>query len=70
MNNPFDNKVLFPLPVDEDEILSQMLDSPKQRARREELRKMDRADRILHQFLYSAACFSAGVIFLWLLLLL
>ena len=68
MNNPFDNKVPFPLPVDEDEILSQMLDSPKQRARREELRRMDRADRTLNRFLNSAAWFSAGVVFLWLLL--
>lgn len=71
MNNSINTKVTnFPSPVDEDEVLFQLLDSPKQRARREALLRQDRLNRTLSRVLSSLTWFSAGIVFLQLLMLL
>lgn len=71
MNNSINNKVTnFPSHVNDDEVLFQLLDSPKQRARREALLRQDRRSRTLNKILSSLTWFSAGIVFLQLLMLL
>lgn len=71
MNNSTNNKVTnFPSPVNDDEVFFPLLNSPKQEARREALRRRDRNQQVLSRAFHSFAMFSAGVVFLWLLMLL
>lgn len=54
--------------VDPDTQLEQMLDSPQQQSLRNSRRKADLITRNTEKFIHNAALFSAGIIFLWVLL--
>ena len=62
-----DNKTINFPQVDPDTQLEQMLNSPTQRARREARRKEDKLWENTNRFIHSAALFSAGIVFLWVL---
>lgn len=63
-----DNKTINFPQVDPDTQLEQMLNSPTQRARREARRKEDKLWENTNRFTHSAALFSAGIVFLWVLM--
>lgn len=63
-----DNKTINFPQVDPDTQLEQMLNSPTQRARREARRKEDKLLENTNRFIHSVALFSAGIVFLWVLM--
>lgn len=63
-----DNKTINFPQVDPDTQLEQMLNSPTQRARREARRKEDKLWENTNHLIHSAALFSAGIVFLWVLM--
>lgn len=69
MNNSTNNKVVFIHSQEDDfKVLHQMLNSPKQEARRQARRKQDRSYRFWSKAFHIGGIFSAGVVFMYLLI--
>lgn len=69
MNNSTNNKVVSIHSQEDDfKVLHQMVNSPKQEARRQAKLRRDRRARRLEKALHIGGIFSAGVIFMYLLI--
>lgn len=69
MNNSTNNKVVSIYSQEDDfKVLHQMLNSPKQEARRQAKLRRDRRARRMEKALHIGGIFSAGVIFMYLLI--
>lgn len=69
MNNSTNNKVVSIYPPEDDfKVLHQMVNSPKQEARRQAKLRRDRRTRRMEKALHIWGIFSAGVIFMYLLI--
>lgn len=69
MNNSTDNKII-PFTTEDQyfEPLDKMVNSPKQQMRREAKRRMERQTILCERALHLTGAFSAGVVFIWLLM--
>lgn len=69
MNNPTNNKVVSIHSQEDDfKVLHQMLNSPNQQARRQARLRRDRRARRFEKALHIGGIFSAGVVFMYLLI--
>lgn len=69
MNNSTDTKIIPFITEDQYfEPLDKMVNSPKQQMRREAKRRMVRRSILQEKALHLAGAFSAGVVFVWLLM--
>lgn len=69
MNNSTNNKVVSIYPQEDDfRVLHQMVNSPKQEARRQARRKQNQIYRLRAKVLHIGGIFSAGMVFMYLLI--
>lgn len=69
MNNSTNNKVVSIYPQEDDfKVLHQMLNSPQQEARRQAKLRRDRRAHRMEKALHIGGIFSAGVVFMYLLI--
>lgn len=69
MNNSTNNKVVSIYPQEDDfKVLHQMVNSSKQEARRQARRKQNRIYRLRDKALHIGGIFSAGMVFMYLLI--
>lgn len=69
MNNSTNNKVVSIYPQEDDfKVLHQVVNSPKQETRRQARRKQDRIYRLRAKALHIGGIFSAGMVFMYLLI--
>lgn len=69
MNNSTNNKVVFIYPQEDDfKVLHQVVNSPRQEARRQAKLQRDRRTRRLEKALHIGGIFSAGMVFMYLLI--
>lgn len=69
MNNPTNNKVVSIYPQEDDfKVLHQVVNSPKQETRRQARLQRDRRARRIEKALHIGGIFSAGMVFMYLLI--
>lgn len=69
MNNSTNNKVVSIYPQEDDfKVLHQVVNSPKQETRRQARLRRDRRARRIEKALHIGGIFSAGMVFMYLLI--